>query len=97
MDAQTRKYFDDLTERSTKKRYVAWPQILAEGYAEIGLDGIVGTHQNYVVLVASYKGIYSEWYRCLAYMQFGYGNLSNNDRTRHGLKPLRKRRKKALN
>ncbi len=94
IEDKTRHYYDELTERSEKMRYKTWPQIKANNYARYGAKYIVGTSQNYVVLVAAYRGIYSEWYRCLAYMQYGYGNLSNNDRSRNGLKPIRNRRKR---
>lgn len=36
--------------------------------------------------------VYADWYKCLGYMMFGYGNLSNNDRRRKGLPSVRKKR-----
>jgi len=91
MDAQTRKYYDELTERQSKLRWGCLPQLDAKLHVVHGMDFVA--ERNYVKLVVRYKGIYGEWYRCLAYMKFGFGNLSNNDRARHGLKPIRKRRK----
>lgn len=37
----------------------------------------------------SHKGYYADLIMVLAYTIFGYGNWSNNDRIRKGLKPIR--------
>lgn len=93
MDVNTRNFYEELTARQAQLRWSCFPQWTADFTALHGVN--FATNSNYVNLVNSYEGMYSEWYRCIAYMRFGYGNLSNNDRARHGLKPIRKRRKGA--
>jgi hypothetical protein len=96
MDVKTQEYYVELSFRQAKLRWSCLPQWKADHYV---LHGRISDEKcNYTELAYGSNAltrVYGEWYRCLAYMRFGYGNLSNNDRTRRGLKTIRKRRKGA--
>ncbi|MBO0602716.1 hypothetical protein I2483_13695 [Sporosarcina sp. E16_3] len=84
IDARTLAYYEDLTARQAKLPYSSWPQFKAEMF----IDGNDFGSKPYIH--RGYSGLYGEWYRCLAYMYYGYGNTSNNDRRRHGLPAIRR-------
>lgn len=87
IDARTRAYYDELTTRQAKLRSTPYPQMLAKFYVRHGNS--IGWRPK---VSTGHGGLYGEWYRCLAYLLYGYGNLTNNDRRRSGLKPVRKYR-----
>lgn len=89
LDERTRSYYEDLCSRSNKPT-VYFPQMMADHYVNHGIKPLTDEIKRKIF---RYDGLYSEWYRCLAYMVYGYGNLSNNDRRRNGLPAVRKRRK----
>lgn len=87
IDARTRAYYEELTVRQAKLRHSSFPQMLAKFYVRRGI--FIGWRPK---VSSGHGGLYGEWYRCLAYLMYGYGNISNNDRRRSGLKPVRKYR-----
>lgn len=91
IDVKTKLLYNSLKEKAKDVKYVAWPEILCE----LEIDGYYdGATLNYRKRYEDYKGTtYGEWYRCLAFITYGYGNYSNNDRRRSGLPARRKSRR----
>lgn len=91
MDKRTAELYADLKEAGKNERSTSWPEIKTD----LALTGPLfkrDYERDYREVYFGYApGNYAEWYRCLAYVLYGYGNWSNNDRRRSGLKPLRKR------
>lgn len=86
IDARTRAYYEELTARQAKTKFTPYPKMLVDYHA------MHGQHLWRPKISTGHSGLYGEWYRCLAYLLYGYGNISNNDRRRSGLKPARKYR-----
>lgn len=88
MDEKTKAYYEDIQSRSPNNS-IALPQMMVEYYLKFSEYPFKDDIKSKAL---SYDGTYGEWYQCLAYMIYGYGNLSNNDRRRNGLNSIRKRK-----
>jgi len=88
IDVETKALYETLKETSTHARGTYWPTFLCEMAIE---EKYEKPTRNYRAWCARYRGQdYGEWYRCLAFITYGYGNYSNNDRRRNGLPARRK-------
>ena len=90
IDTKTKILYDTLKAEGEGARHRAWPELLCEMALE---EKYEKPTRNYGAICRRYDGHrYGEWYRCLAFITFGYGNYSNNDRRRNGLPARRKSR-----
>jgi hypothetical protein len=94
MDKQTKALYEKLKEDGKDVGSTAWPELKTD----LILDGPrfrFYYEEDYRETYFAYApGRYAEWYRCLSYVLYGYGNWSNNDRRRAGLPALRKSKMK---
>lgn len=103
IDEKTKAMWHDLNvRRKTESPHgTPWPMVKASGLLRHGDDPAyfyrwLYRHENYRQTVAAYQRdpFYAECYECLAYMVYGYGFMSNNERRHAGLKPRRIRRRR---
>lgn len=98
-DRKSKEMLNELNvRRKSEGRFYPWPLVKANSMMEEkGLAGWlrdVYLQENYRETVNHHKGYYSDCYRCLGYLIYGYGYLSNNERRMAGLKPKRFRRRR---
>ena len=91
MDKQTQALYTKLKEAGKDVPTTAWPELKTDLAVEGPLFKFYYEEDFRETYFAYAPGRYAEWYRCFAYVLYGFGNWSNNDRRRAGLPALRKR------
>lgn len=93
MDERTRELYNELKANKIRDCHTFAEHLLDE-VVKNGAQFKFLFRKDYRKLYHSYNGESAEWYRCLAFTLYGYGNWSNNDRRMKGLGALRNRYRK---